>query len=412
MPGLSTEQQISLIYQQDSRRILATLIRLLGDFELAEEALQEAFSVALSKWPNDGIPDQPRAWLISTGRFKAIDKIRRDHRFCELQPNLNLATQDETSLTARTIEDDQLRLIFTCCHPALAESARVALTLREVCGMTTEQIAQAFLQPTKTLAQRIVRAKKKIRQARIPFEIPETTQMTERLDAVLQVIYLVFNEGYFCSSSDNLINGKMMDEALRLARQLVRDVKHTEAQGLLTLMLFQHARHRARLASDGSLLSLEEQNRDLWDSAQIQEADRLLREILPRADIGRFTLQAAIAGLHADAKHFAHTDWREILAFYDLLLRRHPSPIVALNRAVVVSRISGPNAALKLMQELHQAGSLSDYRLFHVFHADLLRQLGNNDAAEQSYHRALALTPQSSERAFLYDQLNRLDRSI
>lgn len=411
MPGLNTEQQIALIYQQESRRILATLIRLLGDFELAEEALQDAFSAALTQWRSDGIPEQPRAWLISTGRFKAIDKVRRNQRFRELQPCLNLASHNETSLTARTIEDDQLRLIFTCCHPALAEPARVALTLREVCGMTTEQIAQAFLQPTSTLAQRIVRAKKKIRQARIPFEIPETTQMAERLNAVLQVIYLVFNEGYFCSSGDNLINSRMMDEALRLARQLVRDIKHAEAQGLLALMLFQHARHRARLAADGSLLTLEEQNRELWDSAQIQEADRLLREILPRPDIGRFTLQAAIAGLHADAKHFADTDWQEILAFYDLLLQRHPSPIVALNRAVVVSKISGPQAALPLVQELVQAGSLSDYRLFHVFHADLLRQLGCKVAAEQSYRRALALTPQNSERAFLYDQLNRLDMS-
>lgn len=412
MPGLSTEQQIALIYQQESRRILATLIRLLGDFELAEEALQDAFSVALTQWRSDGIPEQPRAWLISTGRFKAIDKLRRDQRFRELQPSLNILEQDEVPLTARAIEDDQLRLIFTCCHPTLAEPARVALTLREVCGMTTEQIAQAFLQSTQTVAQRIARAKKKIRQARISFEIPETTQMAERLDAVLQVIYLVFNEGYLCSSSDTLINSKLMDEALRLARQLVRDMQHTEAQGLLALMLFQHARHRARLTADGRLLTLEEQSRELWDPNQIQEADTLLRDILPRADIGRFTLQAAIAGLHADAKSFAHTDWREILAFYDLLLQRHPSPIVALNRAVVVSNTSGPQAALQLVDELHRSGALSDYRLLHVFHADLLRQLGDDPAAEQSYHRALALTLQDAERAYLYEQLNRLNTSI
>ncbi|RUO56663.1 RNA polymerase sigma factor [Pseudidiomarina homiensis] len=408
MPGLGTEQQIALIYQQESRRILATLIRLLGDFELAEEALQEAFSAAVTQWRNDGIPEQPRAWLISTGRFKAIDKLRRDQRFRELLPTLGDLTEEAAAPNARAIEDDQLRLIFTCCHPALAEPARIALTLREVCGMTTEQIAQAFLQPTSTLAQRIVRAKKKIRQARIPFEIPETTQMTERLDAVLQVIYLVFNEGYFCSSGDALINGKLMDEALRLARQLVRYVQHTEAQGLLALLLFQHSRHHARLSNDGRLLTLEAQNRELWDPAQIQEADTLLREILPRADIGRFTLQAAIAGLHADVKSYAQTDWREILAFYDLLLQRHPSPVVALNRAVVVSKLSGPQAAIELIQELNCSQTLSDYRFFHVFHADLLRQLGDTVAAEQSYRRALTLTPQDSERTYLHEQLNEL----
>lgn len=412
MPGLSTEQQIALIYQQESRRILATLIRLLGDFELAEEALQEAFSAAVMQWRSDGIPEQPRAWLISTGRFKAIDKLRRDQRFRELLPSLAELKSEQAAPSARTIEDDQLRLIFTCCHPALAEPARIALTLREVCGMTTEQIAQAFLQPTSTLAQRIVRAKKKIRQAQIAFEIPETTQMPARLDAVLQVIYLVFNEGYFCTSGDALINSKLMDEALRLVRQLVRDVQHTEAQGLLALLLFQHSRHHARLSADGRLLTLEAQNRELWDPTQIHEADTLLREILPRADIGRFTLQAAIAGLHADAKSFAQTDWREILAFYDLLLQRHPSPVVALNRAVVVSKISGPQVALHLVEELHRSGSLVDYRLFHTFHADLLRQLGHTKAAEQSYRRALALTAQKTERAYLHEQLNELLTSI
>lgn len=294
--------------------------------------------------------------MISTGRFKAIDKLRRDQRFRELLPTLADLKDEAAAPNARAIEDDQLRLIFTCCHPALAEPARIALTLREECGMTTEQIAQAFLQPTSTLAQRIVRAKKKIRQAKIPFEIPETTQMTERIDAVLQVIYLVFNEGYFCSSGDALINGKLMDEALRLARQLVRDVQHTEAQGLLALLLFQHARHRARLAANGRLLTLEEQNRELWDPAQIHEADTLLREILPRADIGRFTLQAAI----------------------------------------------------ELIEELNCSQTLPDYRFFHVFHAELLRQLGDTAAAEQSYRRALTLTPQDSERTYLHEQLNEL----
>lgn len=405
MPGLSTEQQITLLYQQESRRILATLIRLLGDFELAEEAMQDAFSAALTQWRVDGIPKQPRAWLISTGRFKAIDKLRRDQRFREIMREPDMLDDAPCTPTPREIEDDQLRLIFTCCHPALAEDARIALTLREVCGMTTEQIAQAFLQSTSTMAQRLVRAKKKMRQAAIPFEIPETTQMPERINTVLQVIYLVFNEGYFCSSGDALIDAQLMDEAIRLTRQLASLLEHTEASGLLALMLFQASRRKARVSTTGRLLTLAEQDRRLWNREQIEEADALLRTLLPRRDLGAYTLQAAIAGLHADASNYSQTNWREIIAFYDLLLTLHHTPVVALNRAVAVAKVDGPEQALQLVQQLNQNGDLENYRLFHVCCADFKRQLNDTAGAQRDYERALELTGQTSEREYLQEQL-------
>lgn len=411
MPGLSIQQQVSLLYKQQSRRILATLIRLLRDFELAEEAMQEAFSAALKQWPNEGIPDKPRAWLISTGRFKAIDRLRKLQRQTAWAEEFIDHTEQSLSLSTQDIDDDQLRLIFTCCHPALPEDARIALTLREVCGLTTEQVASAFLQKPSAIAQRIVRAKRKIREAGIPYEVPEKKQLPQRLNTVLQVIYLVFNEGYCASSGDNLVNSALMDEAIHLTKQLSNLLSKTEINGLLALMLFQSSRRAARTDEDGKLLRLDEQDRSLWDNQQIKEADRLLKGILPKPDIGPYTIQAAIAGLHADASHYKETDWREILAFYDLLIRIQNTPVVALNRAVALSMAFGPEEGLKAIKHLNHSGTLDNYHLFYASQADLHRQLKQFKQAAECYQRAIELSEQSAERSYLQQQLEKLNKS-
>lgn len=410
MPGLSIQQQISLLYKQQSRRILATLIRLLGDFELAEEAMQEAFSAALKQWPTDGVPEKPRAWLVSTGRFKAIDRLRKLQRQTALAEDFIDYTDDSFSLSTQDIDDDQLRLIFTCCHPALPEDARIALTLREVCGLTTEQVASAFLQKPTAIAQRIVRAKRKIREAGIPYEVPEKKQLPQRLDTVLQVVYLVFNEGYCASSGDNLVNSALMDEAIHLTRQLSHLLNTTEINGLLALMLFQSSRRTARTDEQGKLLRLDEQDRSLWDNQQIKEADSLLQDTLPKPDIGPYTIQAAIAGLHADASHYKKTDWREILAFYDLLIRMQNTPVVALNRAVALSMAFGPEEGLKAIKHLNHSGTLDNYHLFHASQADLHRQLKQFKQAAECYRRAIELSEQSAERHYLQQQLEKLNK--
>lgn len=409
MPGFSIQQQVSLLYKQQSRRVLATLIRLLGDFELAEEAMQEAFSAALKQWPTEGIPDHPRAWLISTGRFKAIDRLRKQQRHNAWVNELRTEESCHlTSFSTQDIADDQLRLIFTCCHPALPEEARAALTLREVCGLTTEQVARAFLQKPTTIAQRIVRAKRKIRDAGIPYEVPEKKQLPERLKTVLQVIYLVFNEGYCASSGDSLINSALMDEAIHLTRQLAQILDTTETKGLLALLLFQSARRASRTDQTGQLLRLEEQDRSRWDKRQINEADSLLQSVLSNRDIGPYTIQAAIAGLHADADHYSKTNWREILAFYDLLLNMQNTPVVALNRTVALSMAFGPASGLKAIGQLSHLNELSNYHLFHACQADLYRQLNEVGKAKECYQRAIELSQQSAEKHYLQNQLNQL----
>ncbi|RUO73256.1 RNA polymerase sigma factor [Idiomarina ramblicola] len=410
MPGLSIQQQISLLYKQQSRRILATLIRLLGDFELAEEAMQEAFSAALKQWPAEGIPEKPRAWLISAGRFKAIDRLRKLKRQAAWADEFIEHTGDSFSLSTQDIDDDQLRLIFTCCHPALPEDARVALTLREVCGLTTEQVASAFLLKPTAIAQRIVRAKRKIREAGIPYEVPEKKQLPQRLNTVLQVIYLVFNEGYCASSGDNLVNSALMDEAIHLTRQLSHLLNTTEINGLLALMLFQSSRRAARTNEQGKLLRLDQQDRSLWNNQQIKEADRLLQDILPKPDMGPYTIQAAIAGLHADAPHYKDTNWREILAFYDLLIRIQNTPVVALNRAVALSMAFGPEEGLKAIKQLNHSGVLDNYHLLHASQADLHRQLKQFNQAAACYRRAIELSEQSAERHYLQQQLDKLNK--
>lgn len=410
MPGLSIQQQISLLYKQQSRRILATLIRLLGDFELAEEAMQEAFSAALKQWPTQGVPEKPRAWLISAGRFKAIDRLRKLQRQTAWAEEFIEHTDESFSLSTQDIDDDQLRLMFTCCHPALPEDARIALTLREICGLTTEQVASAFLQKPTAIAQRIVRAKRKIREAGIPYEVPEKKQLPQRLNTVLQVIYLVFNEGYCASSGDSLVNSALMDEAIHLTRQLSHLLNTTEINGLLALMLFQSSRRAARTDEHGKLLRLDEQDRSLWDNQQIKEADRLLQDILPKTDIGPYTIQAAIAGLHADASHYKDTDWREILAFYDLLIRIQNTPVVALNRAVALSMAFGPEEGLKAIKYLNHSGTLDNYHLFHASQADLHRQLKQFKQATECYRRAIELSEQSAERHYLQQQLEELNK--
>ncbi|EMR13875.1 RNA polymerase [Methylophaga lonarensis MPL] len=397
------------LYQQQSRQILATLIRLLGDFDLAEEAMHEAFAIALQKWPIDGVPDNPRSWLISTARFKAIDQIRRQARFDNGFDTVveQLAATDE-EVDSNAIEDDQLRLIFTCCHPALSPEAQLALTLREVCGLTTEQVAHAFLQKPTTLAQRIVRAKNKIRDAGIPYEVPEAAQLPERLQAVLQVIYLVFNEGYSASSGNQLVQHDLAGEAIRLGRLLWQLLPHAEVQGLLALMLLQDSRREARTNPQGQLLTLEQQDRSLWDQAQIEEGCTLLWQALQSNDYGHYTLQAAIAAVHAEAKQFDETDWAQILGLYDVLVQRYPSPVIALNRAVAVAMLEGPEAGLKSIEYLNASGELDNYHLLHAAKADFYRQLKHHDKARAAYQQALQLTTQQPERAFLQARLDAL----
>ncbi|HZP13441.1 MAG TPA: RNA polymerase sigma factor [Nevskiaceae bacterium] len=400
---------VDAIYRAESRAVLATLIRLLGDFDLAEEALHEAFRAAVESWPRDGIPDNPRAWLVSTGRFKAIDQIRRHARFEPLDVEVHdTAAEDPADLDTESVEDDRLRLIFTCCHPALAPDAQVALTLREVCGLTTEEIAAAFLTPAPTLAQRIVRAKSKIRDAKIPYEVPPAAALPSRLDSVLRVIYLVYNEGYAASSGDALLRHDLAAEAIRLGRLLAQLLPEPEALGLLALMLLHDSRRETRASADGELVLLEDQDRARWNRAQIDEGAALVERALGSRRFGPYTLQAAIAAVHAEAADAASTDWNQIVGLYDLLMRMEASSIVELNRAVAIAMRDGPQAGLALIESILSRGDLEDYRLVHAARADLCRRLGRKDDARASYQRALALTKQEAERRFLTRRLAEL----
>ena len=389
---------IEAIYRAESRRVFATLVRLLGDFELAEEAMSEAFRAALEQWPREGVPANPRAWLVSTGRFKAIDALRRERRFAYVETEELEAFAAEESET-NEIEDDRLRLIFTCCHPALSPDAQVALTLREVCGLKTEEIAHAFLTPAPTLAQRIVRAKSKIRDAKIPYEVPGPGELGERLDAVLRVLYLVFNEGYSASSGAAVTRAELSLEAIRVGRLLVELLPQAEAMGLLALMLLQESRRAARTSPSGEIVLLEDQDRTLWDRAMIAEGVSLTERALKTRMFGPYCLQAAIAAVHAEAPSTKETDWSEIIGLYDVLARLDPSPVVALNRAVAVAMRDGPAVALPTAKELLE--ELPDYHLAYAVHADLCRRLGKNKDALASYRKALALARQEPERRFL-----------
>jgi RNA polymerase sigma-70 factor (ECF subfamily) len=403
---------VDAVYRSDSRQVLATLIRLLGDFEIAEEALHDAFRAALEQWPRDGVPANPRAWLVSTGRFKAIDAIRRRARFAQLPDDIDKRlVADADNLEARideSIEDDRLRLIFTCCHPALPPDAQVAMTLREVCGFTTEEVARAFLSSSPTVAQRIVRAKAKIRNARIPYEVPSAADLPDRLDAVLRVVYLVFNEGYSASSGAALIRHDLSSEAISLGRLLVELLPEPEALGLLALMLLHDSRRGARTSPSGELVLLDDQDRSLWNLDQIAAGVALVERALASRQVGPYTIQAAIAAVHANAPNAAATDWAQIVALYDLLVRAEPSPVVELNRAVAVAMRDGPAAGLALIDAILERGDLSDYHLAHAARADLCRRLGRIAEARVSYERALRLTEQEPERQFLERRLAEL----
>jgi RNA polymerase sigma-70 factor (ECF subfamily) len=404
-------EAVNAAYLSDSRRVLATLIRLLGDFDVAEEALHDAFRAALEQWPRDGVPANPRAWLVSTGRFKAIDSMRRRKRFTALEEagDEDIAVDDAAAWAdEESVEDDRLRLIFTCCHPALSPDAQVALTLREVCGLTTEEIAQAFLTPAPTLAQRIVRAKAKIRDARIPYEVPTRAELPERLEAVLRVIYLAFNEGYAASSGAMVTRHDLSAEAIRLGRLLVELLPEPEALGLLALMLLHESRRAARTSASGELILLDDQDRSLWDRDQIAEGARLVEQALSSRGVGPYAIQAAIAAVHAEAPHAAATDWAEIVGLYDVLSRADASPVIALNRAVAVAMRDGPAAGLALIDAILERGDLLDYRLAHAARAELRRRVGRTAEARVSYQRALALTRQEPERRFLEKRLKEL----
>ncbi len=426
MSERSTEQIRELLdslYRVDSGRILATLIRLLGDFDLAEEAMHEAFAAALSLWPRSGVPGNPRPWLISTARFKAIDTLRRRARFDASQDELVRYLEAQWSSAERSneedsLEDDRLRLIFTCCHPSLAPEAHVALTLREVCGLTTEEIAKAFLTTPRTLAQRIVRAKAKIRETPIPYEVPTPQELPERLGAVLQVIYLVFNEGYSAAAGAEVTRAELTGEAIRLGRLLTElrpepevmwpEIMGSEIMGLLSLMLLQESRHAARTSPTGELILLENQDRALWNKEQIAEGVALLKKALKSRRFGSYTLQAAIAAVHAEAESVARTDWRQIVALYDRLVRIQPSPVVQLNRAVAIAMRDGPEAGLAQIDAVLEHGELANYYLAHSARADMYRRLGRTAEARASYEKALALTQQEPERQFLQERIRQL----
>jgi RNA polymerase sigma-70 factor, ECF subfamily len=426
MSERSTEQIRELLdslYRVDSGRILATLIRMLGDFDLAEEAMHEAFAAALSLWPRTGVPGNPRPWLISTARFKAIDTLRRRARFDASQDDLvrHLEAQwssaessnEKDSFEDDSLEDDRLRLIFTCCHPSLAPEARVALTLREVCGLTTEEIAKAFLITPRTLAQRIVRAKAKIRETPIPYEVPTPQELPERLGAVLQVIYLVFNEGYSAAAGAEVTRAELTGEAIRLGRLLTElrpepEVMGPEIMGLLSLMLLQESRRAARTSPTGELILLENQDRSLWNREQIAEGVALLEKALKSRRFGSYTLQAAIAAVHAEAESVAVTDWRQIVALYNQLVRIHPSPVAHLNRAVAIAMCDGPEAGLAHIDAVLEHGELANYYLAHSARADMCRRLGRTSEARSSYEKALELTQQEPERQFLQERIRQL----
>jgi RNA polymerase sigma-70 factor (ECF subfamily) len=406
-------QTVEDVYRAESRRIFATLVRLLGDFDLAEEALHDAFATAVEQWTQDGVPKNPRSWLVSTGRFKAIDTIRRRTRFdaslAELAERLDHSTASPGELDDTEVEDDRLRLIFTCCHPALSPSTQVALTLREICGLKTEEIASAFLTSPSTIAQRIVRGKAKIRDARIPYEVPAISELPERLDSVLSVIYLVFNEGYSASSGQSLTRPDLSEEAIRLGWLLIELLPDPEAIGLLALMLLQESRRTARTSPQGDLILLEDQDRSLWNREQIAAGKVLVERAFASRQVGVYTLQAAIAAVHAEALSPATTDWGQIVALYNVLLQVEPSPVVALNRAVAVAMRDGFSAGLQLIDAILAQGDLAAYHLAHAARADLCRRLGKTAAARESYQTALALAKQEPERRFLEKRLRQLD---
>lgn len=402
--------EVESVYRRESRRILATLIRLLGDFDLAEEAMHEAFFVAVERWQRDGIPANPRAWLVSAGRFKAIDSLRRRARFDRSQTQLMMALEalQEDDVNDEELQDDRLRLIFTCCHPALAADAQVPLTLREVCDLTTEEIARAFLLNPATIAQRIVRAKAKIRDARIPYQVPSLGELPERLDSVLRVIYLVFNEGYSASSGDNLMRNDLSDEAIRLGRLLQQLLPDPEVLGLLALMLLQASRQAARSDEQGDLILLDEQDRSLWNRELIAEGSQLVQQALRSQQFGVYSLQAAISAVHAEAASAQETDWQEIVALYDVLLHGWPSPVVELNRAAALARRDGPQAGLLAVEAILARGQLQDYHLAHAARAELCRQLGRREQAREAYQTAWGLTSQGAERRYIERRLSEL----
>src|SRR5438067_2215596 len=403
---------LDALYRSESRQVLATLIRLLGDFETAEEALHDAFAAAVEQWTRDGLPANPRAWLVSTGRFKAIDGIRRRARFdaslTELARQVESITDETETWDDENVEDDRLRLIFTCCHPALSPEAQVAMTLREVCGLMTEEIARAFLTKPATVAQRIVRAKAKIREARIPYEVPSEKELPGRLDVVLRVVYLVFNEGYSASSGDSLTRHDLSGEAIRLGRLVIELLPEPEAMGLLALMLLHDSRHAARTSPTGDLILLENQDRALWNRNQITEGVSLVERALSSGPVGPYTIQAAIASVHAQAPSSVTTDWPRIVSLYDLLMRAEPSPVVELNRAVAVAMLDSPLAGLTLIDAILARGDLGNYHLVHAARADLCRRLGRTAEARAAYARALRLTQQEPERRFLTRRLAEL----
>lgn len=400
------ERALERLYREESRRVLATLIRLLGDFDLAEEALHEAFRAALEQWPEQGVPANPRAWLVSAGRFKAIDQLRRQARFQALdeveEPVGGEAWDGEH------LEDDRLRLIFTCCHPALAPDAQVALTLREICDLTTEEIASAFLATPPTIAQRIVRAKSKIRDAHIPYEVPGRRELPERLEAVLRVVYLVFNEGYFASSGDALTRQHLSAEAIRLGRLLCELLPESEVRGLLALMLLHESRRAARSDAEGLPVLLEEQDRGLWDRALIAEGQQQVQAAFASGEVGPYCLQAAISALHAEAADIESTDWAQIVGLYDVLLAANPSPVIELNRAVALAMRDGAEAGLRQVEAILGRGELADYHLAHAARADLNRRLGRWSEARSAYQRALQLSQQGMDRQFLERRLAEL----
>ena len=403
---------VDAIYRSESRHVLATLIRLLGDFDLAEEALHEAFTAAIEQWPRDGVPANPRAWLVSTGRFKAIDSMRRRARFdasvAEIAERLHAAASDPSEYDDESVKDDRLRLIFTCCHPALAPDAQVALTLREVCGLTTEEIARAYLTSAATLAQRIVRAKSKIRDARIPYQVPAPADLADRLDSVLEVVYLVFNEGYSASSGASLTRADLSGEAIRLGRLLLELLPEPEAAGLLALMLLQESRRAARASPAGDLILLEDQDRSLWNRAYIAEGLALVQQSLSSRRFGPYTLQAAIAAVHAEAPTASATNWSQIVGLYDLLARAMPSPVIELNRAVAMAMRDSPAAGLKHIDAILARGELANYHLVHSARAELCRRMGKTADARAAYERALELTRQAPERRFIERRLQEL----